>query len=339
VEKRTTKEIADKIRAGSELVYNSEAYHKQASFIKPLNIDQVEYAVSHNSFDYVDFYLMQLVYEAGFITPEILFQRIEVGKERGEKSCKVISDEGLLESVNILEKRLRRLASSGFMFCYEQHLCKKGTKLFYYSSMEGFRAFTHRLEIRRTYNRTIVFRPEHDIYRFLAANTVLYTLCKNPSCVKFWGIERFELPEEKMQEDVYGRLKFEFGDGITRYLLLEPAFFRCNEKVMSMEESRQHVIDRIEVLKKITAEFDKSDNTETYTLFIVENGVGVSKLQKIIEEQDVRFFIERCYFTSENAIADSYRDGGDGLDSILGIGFKENALIFKLKPFPLNKGR
>lgn len=336
MEKRTTGEIADKIRAGSALVYHSEAYHKQASFIKPFSIDQVEYAVAQDELNYADFYLMQLVYEAGFVTPEILFHRIVIGVERKERGCMVISEdrEGLLQSVDILEKRVRRLARLGFLFCYEQHLRGNGTKLFYYCSMEGFRAFTHRLELRRTYNRTIVYRPEHEIYRFLAVNTVLYALYKNRSCVKVSGIDKFDLPNEKRQEDLYGRLKFEFGDGMTRYLLVEPAFFKCNEKVMTQEESRQRIIDRIEVMKKIAAEFDKNEKTETAVLFLVENGSGLGKLQKIIGEQDLRFFMERCYFTSENAIMDSYQDGGDGLDSLLGLGVKDGNLSFRIKSFP-----
>ncbi len=340
MERRTTKEIVESIRRGTRFTYREDRKYKKASFIAPLNIDRVEYAVFQGEVEPEDYYLMELVYDACFITPEFLYYRIKIGADHGEKGCKMIEAAGLLSGLSPLFKRLEKLAVLGFFFCYEPediHSAKR-TRI-YYCSMEGFRAFTHRLERRLSYNRSLVYRPMHDIFRFLATNVAIYAMCKNPNFKKKWSYDMFELRQEGgrkvSQEEVYGRVLFQDpASGRKVYVVIEPVFFRCDTNYITTEDNMKHIVERIEKVKQIVMSFDGNDNTEAYALFLMEDDVGVKKLQDYIATQEIAFFSERCFYTSENALFESSVKGGDGTDSLLGLAVKNGGIAFKQKDLP-----
>lgn len=340
MEKRTTKEIVESIRRGTKFTYREDRKYTKASFITSLNIDRVEYAVYCGDVAPEDYYLMELVYDACFVTPEFLYFRIKLGAQKGEKGCLILAEAGLLRSLSVLGERLEKLATIGFFFCYEpvERISEKMVRI-YYCSMEGFRAFTHRLEKRMYYNRSLVYRPIHDVFRFLATNVAIYAFYKNKNYQKKWSFEMFDIKLEgekkSTQEEVYGRVLFQ--DPITQrkvYVVIEPIFFRCDKSIITDEENMDRVIERIEKVKQIVKSFDNTDNTEAYALFLLEDDVGVKKLQDYIATQEIAFFSERCFYTSENALFESSVKGGDGTDSLLGLAVKNGGIAFKQKDLP-----
>lgn len=337
--KRTTKEIAESIRRGSRLVYQKDAEYKQAGFIAPLNIDKIEYAVSQESVESEDYFLMELIYDACFVTPEFLYFRIKRGAERGERGCVEIAEAGLLGNLAQLNHRLERLACFGFFFCCEMKSGDNAKLLrIYYCTMEGFRAFTHRLEHYRSYNRSLIYRPIHEMFRYLATNVVLYAMRENPNFKKLWSFERFEYKasdEKKEHTDVYGRVLFQNGDDVPRtYVFLEPIFFSCDNAYITAEENMERVKERLGIMKDIVESFREKEDENAYILIILENNEGVGYLKKIISGMELDFFKEFCYFTTENAVFDSSRAGGDGTDSLLGIDVVEGKIKFKQKDLP-----
>lgn len=344
MKRRTTKEIAESIRRGSKLVFQSDVKYRQAGFIAPLNPDRLEYAVAQENVECEDYYLMALVYDACFATPEFLYYRIKSGAVRKERECMEIARAGLLESLSLLNRRLERLACLGFFFCYEtpDGEVSKTVRIFY-CSMEGFRAFTHRLERRMSYNRTLVYRPMHEVFRYLATNVVLYSMRENPYFRRLWSFERFELDrsgeQKPVQEDVYGRILFQKPDsGHKVYLIVEPVFFRIDGSFITKEENDKHIVDRLAKMEQIVESFNKADDSEAFVLFLVEDGNGLHKLQDIISGQDLSFFVERCFYTSENTIFDSARKGGDGTDSLLGIMVGDGKIVFRQRNLPVSMG-
>ncbi len=338
--KRTTKEIVESIRRGTRFTYREDKKFTKASFISALNIDRVEYAVYRGDVAPEDYYLMELVYDASFVTPEFLFFRIKLGVEKGERGCMMIAEAGLTDSLSALGKRLEKLASIGFFFCYEsvERISEKMVRI-YYCSMEGFRAFTHRLEKRMGYNRTLVYRPMHDVFRFLATNVAIYAFYKNKNFQKKWSYEMFDLKLEgekkSVQEEVYGRVLFqEPGSEKKVYVIIEPIFFRCDKSVITAEDNVRRIEERIEKVKQIVKSFDGMENTESYALFLLEDDVGVKKLQDYISTQKVAFFSERCFYTSENALFESSVNGGDGTDSLLGLAVKNGEIMFRQTDLP-----
>lgn len=337
--KRTTKEIADSIRRGSRLVYQKDAEYKQAGFIAPLNIDKIEYAVSQESVESEDFFLMEMVYDACFVTPEFLYYRIKRGVERGERGCIAVAKAGLVENLAQLNHRLERLANFGFFFCCEMKSSDKAKVLrIYYCTMEGFRAFTHRLEHYRSYNRTLIYRPIHEMFRYLATNVVLYAMRENPNFKELWSFERFEYKtadDKKEHVDIYGRILFQHGEGGPKiYAIVEPIFFSCDNTYITAEENGERVRERLGVMKSIVDSFKEKEGEEAYVLFILENNEGVGHLKKIISDMELDFFKEYCYVTTENAVFESSRAGGDGTDSLLGLNIVEGKIKFKQKDLP-----
>lgn len=340
MKRRTTKEIAESIRRGSRLAFQDDGKYRQAGFVAPLNIDRVEYAVSQESVEHEDYYLMELVYDACFATPEFLYYRIRTGVEKKERGCIEIAKAGLLESLGLLNRRLERLASFGFFFCYEK-TDKESSKILriYYCSMEGFRAFTHRLEKRMSYNRTLVYRPMHEVFRYLATNVALYAMRENPFFKKLWSFERYELRAEGEQkavsEDIYGRVLFQKPDSDDKvYIIVEPVFFRFDSAYITHDEHYARVMERLKKVEQVAASLNEAEDSEAFVLFLLEDGVGLRKLQDIISEQDLTFFTERCFYTSENTIFDSSRNGGDGTDSLLGLAVDAGKIVFRQRCLP-----
>lgn len=337
--KRTTKEIADSIRRGSRLVYQKDAEYKQAGFIAPLNIDKIEYAVSQESVESEDYFLMEIIYDACFVTPEFLYYRIKSGVKRGERGCIEIAKAGLIENLGHLNHRLERLACFGFFFCCEMKTADKAKILrIYYCTMEGFRAFTHRLEHYRSYNRTLIYRPIHEMFRYLATNVVLYAMRENPNFKELWSFERYEYrtaEDRKEHTDIYGRILFQSEEGGPKtYVFVEPVFFSCDDTYVTSEENAERVRERIDVMRGVVESFKEKEDEEAYVLFILENNEGVGYLKKIIFDMELDFFKECCYFTTENAVFESSRAGGDGTDSLLGFNVVEGKFKFKQKNLP-----
>lgn len=336
--RRTTKEIVESIRRGTRFTWREDRKYVRADFIAPLKVDRVEYAVFQGNIATEDYYLFELVYDACFITPEFLYYRIKTGVEKGERECIMIETAGLLNSLSMLNTRLENLAALGFFFCYEEEIRRGSMRRIFYCSMEGFRAFTHRLEKRASYNRSLVYRPMHDVFRFLATNVALYAFYKNPNFRKKWSYEMYDLKlegEKKTQEEVYGRVLFQKPGSVKKvYVIIEPVFFRCDPQIITAEENMKHIVERFEKIKQIAKSFDHVENTEAYVLFLLEDDVGVKKLQDYISTQKVAFFSERCFYTSENALFESSVKGGDGTDSLLGLMVKNGEIMFKRRELP-----
>lgn len=340
MERRTTKDIVESIRRGTRYLYRDELKYKRADFIAPFNIDRVEYAVFQGDVEPEDFYLMALVYEACYATPEFLYFRIKTGLGRNERACVEIDKAGLLDGMGALNRRMERLASLGFFFCHEA-LAAGATKKdrIYYCTMEGFRAFTHRLEKRMSYNRTLIYRPMHDVFRFLATNVALYALYKNPNFRKLWHYEMFDLkkPGEKktVQEEVYGRILFQKPDSNHKvYVIVEPVYFRCDTTYVTDEDNRAYIAERLGKVRQIVETFNETEDTEAYALILVEDAVGMKKLQDFIATQDLSFYVKSCVYTSENTVFDASMKGGDGTDSMLGLAVKDGEIKFKQRTLP-----
>lgn len=340
MERRTTKEIVESIRRGTRFMIKDDIQYKRADFIAPFNVDRVEYAVFQGAVEPEDFYLMELVYEACFTTPEFLYYRIKSGVVRRERACVEIDKAGLLDGMGALNRRMESLAALGFFFCYES-MAAGTSKMhrIYYCTMEGFRAFTHRLEKRMPYNRSLIYRPMHDVFRFLASNVALHAFYKNPNFNKLWHYEMFELhaPGEKRftQEELYGRVLFQKpGSEHKVYVIIEPVFFRCDAKYTTPEENMCRIVERLGKVRSMVESFNKTENTEAYVLFLVEDAVGMKKLQDFISTQDISFYTESCFYTSENAVFESSAKGGDGTDSLLGLAVKDGGILFRQKELP-----
>jgi len=336
--KRSTKEIGESIRRGSLYVYHEDATYKQAGFIAPLNLDKLEYAVCQEYIATEDYFLLEVVYSLCFVTPELLYFRLKRGVSNGEHGCKVVSESGLLDSLSKLNVRLERLANLGLMFCIDAARGNDRLIRIYYLSMEGFRAFTTRLDVRRVYNRSLVYKSITEIYRHIATNIVLYSFQKNPYYKKLWTYESFDLHDgaKKVgQEDIYGRVSFKAPDSErTVQVILEPIFFKYDHKLMNAEEHASRIEKRLGVVEKIVNELT-NDDTDVYVVFIAEDGEGLHKLIEIVSRQDIDFFTGRCYYTTENAIFESSYNGNDGTDSLFGMYVSdEKKLKFRQKDLP-----
>lgn len=334
MEKLTTQKIAAAIQTGSRLVYQSDAEYRQARFIVPLNLDRLHYAICTETFMPEDFFILELVNKLCYVTPELLYFCIKRGVTNKEPECICIKEAGLLQSLTLLNSRMEKLANSGLLYCTEaKRLDEKAIRI-YYISMEGFRAFTNRLEKRMNYDRNTVYRSITEMYRQIAVNTVMYSFSKNPYFEKMWPMSSFTLEGKKTSDDIYGRVAFKAPDSAKTVLaVLEPVYFRHDTKLIPEAEFVEKVEARLDVVEKIVQKLS-NDETDVYVVFIVENGEGLQKLIDLAANRDVDFYLDQ-FFTTENAVFASSFSGGDGTDSLLGMSFNADKRVkFKQRDLP-----
>lgn len=338
MERRTTKEIVESMRRGTRFTCREDLEYKKADFIGPFNIDRVEYAVFLGEVEPEDFFLLEMVYDCCFTTPEFLYFRIKNGVQKGDWASVQIASS--INTLGVLNEKLEKLANLGLLFCYEpvQENATKMVRIFY-CSMEGFRAFTHRLEKKMIYNRSLVYRPMHDVFRFLATNVAMQAFYKSPYFKKMWNFSSYGFTKKGAKkpsyEDVYGRVLFQKSDSSRSVIVfIEPIFFRCDERFVSPADNERSIAEGIDKMRSIIESFERLDDTDAYVLFLLEDAVGMKKFENIIRQQELGFFAEYCFFTSENALFESSLAGGDGLDSLLGISVKENDFAFRQRNIP-----
>lgn len=335
--RRTSKQIADSIRRGTRLAYQEETEYKLASFTKPVNYETVEYAIL-NELEDADYFLLECVYRTFYTTPDLLLFIIKSGAERGDRKCQVIRDAGYADSLAVLNRRLRRLAYLGFLFCREAcHTQKKDIQIFS-CTPEGFRAFTSRLSVCLNYNHTIVYKTLPEVFGAIACARAVTAFSENPYCKSAHYVDMFSLHNGKRvsQEELSGRVVFQKPDSLKSVqLLIEAAYFDFEKNLFNEEEWNERVTHRIGLLQNMAQEIEKNGNAEAYVLFLVENAAGLNKLRDIVLKKGDDFFFDRCFFSAENAIYDSSAAGGDGTDALLCMFFNKNKeLKYRQKDVP-----
>lgn len=275
-----------------------------------------------------DCYLLKVVFELGFTQPSFLLHCVRNMARKGDKDALIIEEAGLISDLSKLQNRLFFLMKYHLLFCYEvrEEGAKKGAmaKYIFFCSKEGWRAFTYKLDLwhlHREYSLDAIYKPIWEVYRYIGVNVLMHEFSKNENFDKMYSGEKITYTTEnkkKKYQDVYGHMMFEDGSGITTHLLLEPFYLSCDGKILTLAENDERLKSRLSNLQTIVKERESADNkSKYYVVLIVENADGMRKYQEYISNQDLSFYREKCFVTSENAVFSAGLAGGDGTDSVL----------------------
>ena len=329
--KKTSKEISDVIRKGSKFVYYDGINYSASTAESRVKRETLEYNIVTSVITKGDYHLLEAVHSLGFATPEALLHRLRDGARRNEESSICIAREGRITNHRTMRGRLEFLTRQGLLHCCEYIDNYDNVNYIYACSSEGFRAFSNALDCWVQYNKDMVYKPPYEVFRYLAANTVAYVLGLHPNCTKIlpYGKFSYQCNGREQSEYLYGRLEYQTQEEKKINYILEPVVFSVNTRIISLEENERRLQRRIVSLRNAVQALC-SQGEESYIIFIVENGDGLTRLKELILEYELDFFLDRCLFTCENIISSTYVErGGAATDCLLCMYLNNGQIRFK----------
>ena len=335
--KFTTTDIVNGIREGSKYIYFDGIKYTGSNVETRVNREALEYNVMMNIITKADLFLVEIVHVLGFCTTESVQIYIRIGAARNAPECDCIMKEGYTKDHRTLRGRMEFLTRQGLLHCSEYVDVFSNVNYIFTCSSEGFRAFYNGLVRLGTYNKNMIFKPSFEVFRYISTNFVMLPF----ACVGKYRMlspnGKFVFSLEDGKKDalfLYGRIEYALPDGHAYHLIFEPAFFNVDETILSADENVARIKERCAALKNMAENLGKTGNS-VGSIFIVENGNGLSQLVRILSTFDLSFFKENCYFTSENVVVRRFLQTGNPCDCLIGLYTEDGSAKFKQKFLPL----
>ena len=295
--KKTESAIKASLKRGTKFMLYEGLSYQPSKFITETREEQVEFKVASGTyFTLGDYFVLMAVQSLGVTTIPILLRKLGIEKKRNpEKEIPFHTSQSLKARLNFLTK-------NGMLFCFE-YLDKNGMCIFVYScTMFGWRAFKNRLQSPAQYDKNIVFRPESEVFRRLAANAVAYSFAFHEGCNGVVLNETVSYGANERRGYILASTSLTKEDKKIRYII-EPVYFRIDNRILSDEENDKQINQRLSQLQDIVESFNQE--TETKLVLVVEDLEGLSKLVGILRTKEMSFFMNNSLFTADNVLTDN----------------------------------
>ena len=117
---------------------------------------------------------------------------------------------------------------------------------------------------------------------------------------------------------------------------MEPVHFVTDEKVLSYEENKRRVSERLTQLESVVEYYNTREENpiDTYLILVIENEAGLKELVSIMKNKSLSFFMNRCLFTNEYVVS---RNAGKNVGgAMLGMEVKERTISFVQRNLPFD---
>lgn len=318
-----TNQIMNGLRRGTEFMMYPGVDFIADKSVQHINRPTLEYNVVMGNVTMGDYYILRAVYELGYATTSALLAKLLVEQRRNPDIAFPFKDYASLRS------RLEFLTGLGLMFCYTYVDRTGAHQYIYFCSNEGWRAYKNQLQALTKYDNNRVYESPFEIFRKVCANAVLCAFGESVKCISVIGACEAMYREDNRDKKayLYGRATVEDGDKKARYII-EPVHFVTNEKILSTEENRRRISERLTQLEAVVNYYNtrEKDAIDTYLILVVENEPGLRELVNIVKEKNISFYTERCLYTNEYVVTRSA--AGKVEKAMLGMSVKDRQISF-----------
>lgn len=326
-----TNQILSGFRKGTEFMLYPGIKFKADKSVQSINRPNLEYNVVVGNIVEGDYYIMRAVYELGFATTAALLSKLLVEKRRNPELELPFADYASLRA------RLEYLVGFGFLFCYS-YLDRSDTNQYiYFCSNEGWRAYKNVLCSTTRYDNNTVYAREFEVFRKVCSNAVLCAFGESDKCNSIVGACEAVYREDNRDKKayLYGRATVEHNGKKARFIM-EPVHFVTDEKVLSYEENKRRVSERLTQLESVVEYYNTREENpiDTYLILVIENEAGLKELVSIMKNKSLSFFMNRCLFTNEYVVS---RNAGKNVGgAMLGMEVKERTISFVQRNLPFD---
>jgi len=288
--------IKNSLKKDTKFMYYDGIEFKAGKDVLDVMPESIEFKVVIGTYFQVsDFFIIREVHHLGLTNPHTLFKCLAIKKKNHpEQSYPSYT-------YNELVKRLRFLVRQGLLFNYE-YLDSYGRKIFvFFCRMYGWRVYKNKLQVPDTYDKDIVFMAETEVFKLMASSAVAYSFALSPLCLNV-RIKEIAPLDEKKKIFLYAYAILGDETEKTEYIV-EPIYFNIDKKIMSDAENETNILNRLDQLEKYIS--NRSNEVDVKLILCVENYDGLKRLVSLLITKDIEFYINNCYFTSENVIFES----------------------------------
>lgn len=309
--------IKNSLNKTSKFVYYDGIEYKASQDVKETRAESIEFKVAQGTyFDTGDYFILKEIHNLGVTNVATMLKRLAVEKRRNPEKAYPTYDYQSLMS------RMRFLVRQGLLYSFEYYDIYKRSMFVFCCTMYGWRLYKNKLQSPDVYDKNIVFKAETEVFKRLASNAVAYAFANHPYCSSVIVNDTISYGERK-KEYIYARTMI---DGEERILfIIEPVYFNVDNRMISNAENEAQILSRLTRLEEVVAHL--SSDIAVKVVFCVENYTGLSKLLNLINNKELNFYSNSCYYTSENVLFES----NDTLSrSLLKLTFKDSKGSFSL---------
>lgn len=315
-------QILKGFRRGTEFMMYPGVAFKADKSVQNINRSSLEYNVVMGNIMEGDYYILRAIYELGFATTSALLTKLFVEQRRNPEVQYPFKDYASLRA------RLEFLTQFGLLFCHTYLDRTETFQYIYFCSSEGWRAYKNMLCSTTRYDNNRVYEPPFEVFRKVCANAVLCAFGESEKCRSIVGACEavYRDGDRDRKAYLYGRATVEDGVRKARYII-EPVHFVTDEKVLSHEENKRRISERLTQLEGVVRYYNTRDvePIDTYLILVLENEEGLKELTSIIRSKDVSFYVDRCLYTNEYVVTRGA--SGKVSEALLGMIIKEGGII------------
>lgn len=287
--------IRNSLKNNSKYMFYDGVELKASQDVKDVRPESVEFKVAMGTyFNVGDYYILKEVHNLGITNVDTLLKRLAIKKKNHPER------EYPYYNYNELSNRLRFLVRQGLLFSFEYKDSYDRSIFIFCCRMYGWRVYKNKLELPDVYDKDIVFKAETELFRRLASNAVAYSFALSPLCSSV-HVNDYVSYDEKNRVYLYSRASL--GDTSKTDYIIEPVYFNVDTRIVSEKKNEINIIQRLNQMEAVINHLNQEIDTKL--VLCVENYKGLAKLLNIIKTKNAEFYINNCYFTSENVLFES----------------------------------
>lgn len=286
--------ILNSLKKNSKYMYFDDMEFKASKDVRDVMPESIEFKVAMGTFSTSDYLILKEVHNLGITNPQTLLKRLAIQKKNHPER------DYPCYSYNELYSRMRFLVRQGLLFSFEFIDSLKRSMFVFCCRMYGWRVYKNKLQLPDVYDRDVVFKAETEVFKRLASNAVAYSFALSPM-ISLVDTNIYYTYDERSRAYIYARASL--GDTEKTDYIIEPIYFNIDNRVTTEQENENYIMNRLNQMEKVIQHLSKETNAKL--ILCVENYDGLGKLLKLIKTREVEFYINNCYYTSENVLFDS----------------------------------
>lgn len=315
-EKNMVVGITNSLKVDTKYMYYDGISLKPSKDVSEVSAERIEIkVVLGNSFTLEDYFILKEVNALGITNVATLQKRLSIEKKRNPMKAYPTYDYQTLNS------RMRYLVQNGLLYSFTYESTEHLNIFLFCCSMPGWRLYNNKLQLNDVYVKETVFKADTEIFKRLASNSVAYAFAASPLCESVFLKDKINV--DRSCQNIFAKLTLKVNDGIIKYIV-EPIYFGIDHRIISDEENEKNIKDRLTIFENYIGSLEQGKKVKL--IITVENFSGLGKVLDIIKQREIEFYVNNCYFTSENVIHDS---DGSLSQSFLKLQIKENGYSFK----------
>lgn len=276
----------------SKYCYHPGMQYKLYSESRIKDYTHIERAILEEDVHYSDLLLLKIIAELDFATAQQIMSYISLIRHNEPGIIYPTGEERNIKQA--LTRLCRNSLARGFK--YEANDIGFETPIVYTISDAGLDVIKYRLYYKnKKVTAMNALQPPEEAFRRLACNEVTLALAKQLKCD--FQTTKNTYVQNYGKTMLYGQLECQI-DGKEVMVMIEPMYFECNRNIVSKEQMKKFVLERMEVVKKQRMFFADKKH---YTVFVIEHKEYLDEALKILCNS-FSGELSNLYITSESVL-------------------------------------